>query len=86
VGDIQSKPLAGVVGVIHQLVRILYLVVKRVRVVVLDPPIPPHLLILIIRSFSQVPSVTSWVTPKMSRIGKSLKENSSGSVEWRVLL
>jgi len=43
--DVQPKLLAGVVGVICQLVSVLHLVIKRVGMVILDPPVPPHLLI-----------------------------------------
>ena len=56
--DVQPKPLAGVVGVICQLIGMLHLVVEGVKVVILYPPIPPHLLVLGIWSFSQVPLVT----------------------------
>jgi len=69
-----------VVGVICQLVSVLHLVIKRVGMVILDPPVPPHLLILGIWSFSQVLLVTFWVTPRMSRIGKLVEENGGGSV------
>jgi len=50
-GDVQPKPLAGVVGVVHHWVSILHLIVEGVGVVILNPPIPPHLLILVIWSF-----------------------------------
>ena len=80
VGDVDPKPPTSVVGVVGDGVGILDFVVEGVGVVILDPPVLPHLLALVIGSFSQVPSVTSWVTPRMSRMGKLLEENGGGGV------